>query len=160
MWFAEFSCIVLRRLFPLKHSRQFRNIKWIWDRHFSHFLKIKRRRRLHKTGSGLSDAVFASPTLFSGNGLYNMHVLQFLYEFWYITMCILIYFTFNSIYFAHFVVLAIVPPKNSRNFIQKCLALIQFNRISYMHCYLRRSVILKVSSWNRNEILPSFCNFR
>ena len=29
-----------------------------------------------------------------------------------------------------------------------------------MHCYLRRSVIPKVSSWKRNEILPSFCNFR
>ena len=34
-------------------------------------------------------------------------------------------------------------------------ALIQFNRISHVHCYLRRSVIPKVSSWKRNEILPS-----
>ena len=74
-------------------------------------------------------------------------------------MCILIYFTFNSIYFAHFLGFWPRSTQKFQNFIQNCLALVQFNRISHMHCYLRRSVIPKVSSWKRNEILTSFCNF-
>ena len=31
--------------------------------------------------------------------------------------------------------------------------------LGHMHCYLRRSVIPKVCSWKRNEILPSFCQY-
>ena len=78
------------------------------------------------------------------NSCMNCNILQCIYYFCYFQLNLFCSFSTQKF----------------QKFHKKFLALIQFNWISYMHCYLRRSVIPKVSSWKRNEILPSFCNFR
>ena len=57
--------------------------------HFDYFiLFFQSNGGYMNSGSGLSDAVFASSTSFSVNGLYNIHVS--ICEFLYITMTVCI----------------------------------------------------------------------
>ena len=152
--------------FPWSISRQFRNIRWIWDMHFDYFvLFFQSNGGYRKTGSGLSDAVFASSTSFSVNGLYNIHVRitnSCMNSYILPWRCIYQFFDFQFNWFCSFWCFWPRPTQKFQKFHPKLFSIIsvQQNKLHAFSCYLRRSVIPKVTSWKRNEILPSFCNFR